>query len=153
MKIWTFAVTLALNTTIQFLHDTFQNKMMYHSIKFGSKKSRPVEQIWKKQSYLIMSRHCDLDLEDSKPILTHDTLAHSDVSPCQVWLQNIKQLGRYSHMVRWKFDQVWTFAVTLALSRTQQYNLFTRTTKLLMMCHQTKVGCKRISSSKNMAEN
>ena len=31
--------------------------------------------------------NCDFDLEDSKPVFLHDTLAHEDASPYQVWLQ------------------------------------------------------------------
>ena len=34
-----------------------------------------------------MSPHCDPELEDSKPIILHDTLAHDVASPYQVWLQ------------------------------------------------------------------
>ena len=41
------------------------------------------------------SLHCDLDLDDSKPIFLHDNLAHDDASPYQVWLQKVQQLRRY----------------------------------------------------------
>ena len=36
---------------------------------------------------------CELD--DSKPIFLHDTLAHDDASQYQIWLQKIQQLKRY----------------------------------------------------------
>ena len=39
-----------------------------------------------------MSPHRDLDLEDSKPIFLHDTLAHDDALQYHVWLQKIQQL-------------------------------------------------------------
>ena len=39
--------------------------------------------------------HCDLDLENSKPIFSYDTLAHDAASPYQVWLQSVQQLRRY----------------------------------------------------------
>ena len=42
-----------------------------------------------------MNPHCDPLLEDSNPIFLHDTLAHDDASPYQVWLQKIQQLGKY----------------------------------------------------------
>ena len=42
-----------------------------------------------------MSLHCDLELEDSKPVLLQDTLANDDASPYQVWLQKVQQLRRY----------------------------------------------------------
>ena len=54
--------------------------MMYHPIKFGYKKiSSSVDMV---ETVIIhyMSPQCDLDLEDSKPIVLHDTLAHDDVS-------------------------------------------------------------------------
>ena len=35
-----------------------------------------------------MSLHCNLDLEDSKPSLTHDALAQSDAPPYQVGFTN-----------------------------------------------------------------
>ena len=42
-----------------------------------------------------MSPHCDPELEDSKSIFLHDTLAHDVASPDQVWLQKVQQLRRY----------------------------------------------------------
>ena len=42
-----------------------------------------------------VSPHCDLDLEDIKPIFLHDTLAQDDAPLYQVWLQNVQQLSRY----------------------------------------------------------
>ena len=42
-----------------------------------------------------MSPHYDPELENSKPIFLHNTLAHDDASPHQVQLQKVKQLWRY----------------------------------------------------------
>ena len=42
-----------------------------------------------------MHPHYDPELEDSKPIFLHDTLAHGDASSNQVWLQKVQQLRRY----------------------------------------------------------
>ena len=42
-----------------------------------------------------MGPHCDPELEDSKQIFLHDTLAHDVASPYQVWLQKVQQLRRY----------------------------------------------------------
>ena len=68
---------------------------MYHQIKFGYKKisisAGRVETVISDQ----MSPHCDPELEDSKPIFLHDTLAHDVASPYQVWLQKVQQLRRY----------------------------------------------------------
>ena len=38
------------------------------------------------------SPNCDLELEDSKPIFLHDTLAYDGVSLYHVWLQKVLQL-------------------------------------------------------------
>ena len=49
-----------------------------------------------KQSHLDnISHHCVHDLEDSIPILSHNTVAHDDASSHQVWLQKVEQLTRY----------------------------------------------------------
>ena len=42
-----------------------------------------------------LSTHCDLDLEDNKPIFLNDTLAHDNASQYQVCLQKVLQLRRY----------------------------------------------------------
>ena len=39
--------------------------------------------------------HCDLDLEDSKPIFSHDILAHNDAPPYPGWLQKVQQLRKH----------------------------------------------------------
>ena len=71
-----------------------------------------------------MSPHCDLELEDIKPIFLHGTLAQDDASPCQVWLRKVQQLRKYrsdEHLLEFL-----TFSVTLTLTTTEQTNLFTR---------------------------
>ena len=68
--------------------------MMYRPIKFGCKKIINTADMVERVISDYMSPHCDLELEDSKPIL-HDTLAHDDASPYQVWLQRVKHLRRY----------------------------------------------------------
>ena len=66
--------------------------MMHHPIKFVCKKKSSsadtVETVISDQ----ISLHCDPELEDSKPIFLHDTLAHDASSPYQVWLHKIQQL-------------------------------------------------------------
>ena len=57
-----------------------------------------------------ISPHCDLELEDSKPIFLHDTLAHDDASPYQIWLQKVQQLRRYRPDEQ--SLEFWTFPVT-----------------------------------------
>ena len=41
------------------------------------------------------SSHYDPELEDSKPVFLHGTLAPDDASPYQIWLQKVQQLRRY----------------------------------------------------------
>ena len=64
--------------------------MTYHPIKFGRKKISSSVDMVEKVVFDYMSPHCDPELEDSKPIFLHDTLAHDDASPYQVWLQRIQ---------------------------------------------------------------
>ena len=71
-----------------------------------------------------MSPHCDFELEDSKSIFLHDTQVHDGASPSQVWLQKVQQLRRYcwdEHSLEFL-----TFPVTLTLTTTEQFSIFTR---------------------------
>ena len=92
-----------------------------------------------------ISLNCDHDLEDSKRLLLffvlflHDTPAY-DVTPCQVWLQNVQQLRWYDPYKQLLFR--W-FAVTLALKTGIQYIHWTLW--FWMIYHQNKFGCKRMS--------
>ena len=58
--------------------------MMYHPIKFGYKKISSSADMVKTVIFDQMGPHSDPELEDSKPILLHDTLAHNITSPYQV---------------------------------------------------------------------
>ena len=60
---------------------------MYHRCK----KSRLVQYIWQKQSYLIMILHCDLDLEDSKLLFSHDALAPNHTTLSYKRFSSIKE--------------------------------------------------------------
>ena len=49
-----------------------------------------------KQSFCdYISPYCDLDLEDSIPILVHDTPAQDDGPPYQVWIQKVELFRGY----------------------------------------------------------
>ena len=69
--------------------------MMYHPIKFGCKKISSSADMTETVISDLMSPHGDPELEDSKPIFLHDTLAHDVASPYHVWLQKVQQLGKY----------------------------------------------------------
>ena len=65
--------------------------VVYHLIKFGCKKISSSADIVETVISDQMSPHRDpeLEVEDSKPIFLHDTLAHGVASPYQVWLQKV----------------------------------------------------------------
>ena len=65
--------------------------MMYHPIKFGCKK---ISSLADKVETVIFDQ-ISPELEESKPIFLHDTLAHDLASPYQIWLQKVQQLRRY----------------------------------------------------------
>ena len=102
--------------------------MMHNPIKYGWKKIISSVDVVKTVISDYISPHCDPELEDSKPIFLHDTLAHNDASPNQVWLQNIQQLRRY-HQDQ-NLLQFLTFSVTLTLTTTANSIFFTRQSSL-----------------------
>ena len=69
--------------------------MVYHPIKFGCKKISNSADMLETVILDYMNPHCDIDHADTKPMFLHDTLAHDDASPYQVWSQKVQQLRRY----------------------------------------------------------
>ena len=69
--------------------------MMYHPIKGGCEKISSSGDMIETVRLDYMSPHYDPELEDSKPIFLHDTLAYNDVSPYHVQLQKVQQSRRY----------------------------------------------------------
>ena len=92
-----------------------------------------------------MSPHFDLNLEDSKPIILHDTLAPNDASLYIIWLQMLQQFIKYHPMKHWM--KFWTFTVTLTLNTELQS--FHKTLKFLMY-HQTEFGWAKKSAVKKI---
>ena len=72
--------------TIYFLHKALKLMTMYHPIKSGYRKISSSADVVETVTSDQMSPHCDPELEDRKPISSHDTLAHDVASPYQVWL-------------------------------------------------------------------
>ena len=68
---------------------------MYHPIKFTCKKIRSSVDMIETVITDHKSPHCDIDVENSKPIFLHYTLAHDDAPSYQVWSQKVQQLRRY----------------------------------------------------------
>ena len=69
--------------------------MMYHPIKCGWWNINSSADIVVTVIFDQMSPHCDPELEDSKPIFLHDTLAHDVTALYQAWLQKVQKLWRY----------------------------------------------------------
>ena len=63
--------------------------MIYHPNKCGCKKISSLVDTVETVILDYISPQYDPELEDSKPIFLHDTLAHDDASPYQVWLQKV----------------------------------------------------------------
>ena len=123
--------------------------MIYQQIKFGCKKISSSADMVETVIFDQMSPSCDPELEDSKPVFLHDTLAHNAASSYQVWLQKIQQLRRYPPD---EYSlEFWTFSVTLTRTTTEQSNLFTRQSTL-WWCTSNQVSCKRMSSSDNISK-
>ena len=83
-----------MKTTIFFFT---QNTPAYDNApsKFGCKKISSSADTMETVISDQMSPHCDPELEDSKLIILHDTLAHDVTSPHKVWLQKVQQLRSY----------------------------------------------------------
>ena len=59
--------------------------MMYHPIKCGCEKISSSADMVETVILDYMSIQYDPELEDSKSIFLHDTMAHDDTSSYQVW--------------------------------------------------------------------
>ena len=97
MSLWIFTVTLTFKKPSNFYNkNPIQLIMMCYPIRWDCKKiSRLVDWV-ETVIFDYMNSKCDLDLEDSKPIFLHDTLAHDDASPYQVWLQKVLAVDEIS---------------------------------------------------------
>ena len=88
---WTFTGILNIscdlyldnNRAIRSFHKTIQLLMICHQTKLSCKDQHLRRYIWKPY-FDHMIRHCDPDLEVSKPIFLEDNLAHNDTSPHEV---------------------------------------------------------------------
>ena len=70
-----------------------RHAMMHRYTKFDCKRLRTSDyflRIW-----LILSPHCDLELEDRNPAFSYDTLSHADAPTYQVSLRKVKFFRRY----------------------------------------------------------
>ena len=70
-----------------------------------------------------MSHHCDPELEDRKPAILRDILAHDVASPYQVWLQKVQQQGRYhsDNILNSHIFIILSLTVTLSLKTANQF--------------------------------
>ena len=66
--------------------------------------------------------------EDNKPTFLHDTLAHDNASPYQVWLHEVQQLSS-----RWTFAGIVNLSCVLDLDHNRAIQSFHKTILLMMM--------------------
>ena len=95
-----------------------------------------------------MSSCSNLDLENSKSIFLHDTLTHNDASPYQGLITKGSAVEEI--LSRYIFTGILNLFCDLDLDHNRAIQSFHKTIQLLMMCHQSKFSCKRISSSDNI---
>ena len=120
--------------------------MMYHPFKFGCKKTSSSVVMVETVIFNYMSPHCDHELEDSKPIFLHDT------GPW--WCIAIPNLVTDSSAVedilsKWTFTGILNLSCDLGLDHNRAIQSFHKTIQLMLMYHQTKFICTRISSSED----
>ena len=85
-EFWTIPVTLTLTTTEQSNLFTWQSSLWWCAITPSLfQKDQQFRRYVRKSYFDYVILHCDLDLEDSKPIFLKDNLAHNDALPYQVW--------------------------------------------------------------------
>ena len=118
--------------------------VMKHPTKFGCKKISSSVDMVEMVIFNQMNSYSDPELEDIKPIFPHGTLAHNVASLYQVWLQKVQQLRRYHP------DEHSLEFGDLDLDHNRAIQSFHKTIHFMMMYHQTKLSCKRISSSENI---
>ena len=100
LPFWTFAVTLILNTAIQYFHWTFWLMVIYLQTKKRILSSEAIAETV--TSWLYVSPHCDLD--DSTPFCWPcDTPVYDSVSPYKVWLQQVQQFRSRTN-INWNFE-------------------------------------------------
>ena len=93
INILNFAITLTLNTIIQFLHKTFWLMIMHYQTKFGSKRISSSEDIAECHILILWALAVTFTLKIAYQSLAC-TLAHNDASLYQVWWQYNGQLLR-----------------------------------------------------------
>ena len=76
-----------------FFFPTRLSRLKYHKTKFWQK-DEDLES-YSRNSHILKSPCCDLDLEDSKQMFPPDTLAHNNASSYHIWQQNVRWFRRY----------------------------------------------------------
>ena len=84
LQFWTFVVTVTLNTTIQYCRWTLWLFIIYQvsSNQVWLQKNEYFKR-YSRSSHILITlwSQCDLDLEDSIPTFSHDTLARDELPP------------------------------------------------------------------------
>ena len=64
--------------------------IMCHHIRFGCKNTNSSVDMVETVIFDYMNPHCNIGLENIKPIFSHDTLAYANASSYYVWLQKVQ---------------------------------------------------------------
>ena len=120
--------------------------VMYQPIIFGCKKISSSADMVETVIFDQMSPNYDPKRDDSKSIFLHDTLAHNVASPSLVTEGSAAE----EISSRWTFTGILNLFCDLDLDYNRAIQSFHKTIHLMIMCHQTKFSCKRISGSVNI---
>ena len=121
--------------------------MMYHPIKFNGQKIISSADMVETVTFDQMCPHCHPELQDSKPIFLHETW------PMMLYHNTKFGYIRFSAekmSSRWTFTEKLNLFCDLDLDHNRAIQSFHKTIHLMMMYHQTKFSCKKISSSDHM---
>ena len=140
---WTFTVTLT--TTVKFLNKTLQLMIMYQPIKFDCKKVSSSADVVERARSDCMSPHWDFDLENNKPISSHDT----DPFWCITIPRLVTKGAAIQKTLSGQTLRFWTFAVTSTSKKANQTSkkanqTFQMTLWLMMMHHHTNFDNKMV---------
>ena len=97
-----------------------------------------------------ISLHCYLDLEDNKPIFSHHTLVNDYSYHTKFGKKKKKKFSVHNISLTQTFTDTLNFHCDFEVECSNLY--FNKTLQVMVMYHQVKTGCKKISSSEDAEE-
>ena len=116
--------------------------MMYHQTKFGFQGINSSDNIIQRVIFDLMSPCCDLDLEDSNN--NNNKYPHDSGSWCCISVPNL--VTECSVIQKISPGQTFTDISNLRCDLNLELDFSTGHSKLMMLYHRTKFGCKPTSS-------